>query len=252
MQNTTGVQMKKVVISNQKGGVGKTCLSTHIAHCASEKKLKVLFIDNDTQGNSGFNLEGYASKVFETIDIYTKEIDFLAIEDKSFVVFKGSKAIKNLEKENLKHLAINIKNANDVFDICLFDTPPTEGTLQDFPMLVADYILSPFELDNYSYMGFKTLISRISEIKKHNKKLQFLGFVPNRVDLRTKFDREQLEAVRTAYPAYMFGNGFYIPNRSAIKVANHNKIPVWKVKNGSEAAGFLRDLCNNVFDKLGV
>ena len=43
MQNNAGGKMKKIVISNQKGGVGKTCLSTHIAHCAIEKNLKVLF-----------------------------------------------------------------------------------------------------------------------------------------------------------------------------------------------------------------
>ena len=252
MQNNAGGKMKKIVISNQKGGVGKTCLSTHIAHCAIEKNLKVLFIDNDTQGNAGFNLEDYATKVFDAIDLYTTEIDFSEIENTNFVLLKGSKSIKDLDKDNFKYMASNIKKANNVFDICLFDTPPTEGALQDFPMLVSDFILSPFELDNYSYMGFKTLISRISEIKALNKKIQFLGFVPNRVDLRNKFDREQLEAVTSNYSAYMFGAGFYVPMRSAIKVANHSKVPVWKVKNGSKAGLFLKQLSNNVFEKIGV
>ena len=76
--------------------------------------------------------------------------------------------------------------------------------------------------------------------------------MPNRVDLRNKFDRDQLEAVTSTYPAYMFGDGLYIPTRSAFKVANHSKVPVWKVPNGSKAASFIKKLSNNVFDKLGV
>ncbi|HCW4204601.1 TPA: ParA family protein, partial [Acinetobacter baumannii] len=68
--------MKKLVVSNRKGGVGKTFISTHLAHSALEKELKLLFVDNDPQGNAGDSLEGYATNVFKTIDIFTQKIDF--------------------------------------------------------------------------------------------------------------------------------------------------------------------------------
>lgn len=247
--------MKKLVVSNQKGGVGKTFISTHLAHFALEKKLNTLFIDNDTQGNAGFSLGDFATQQFNTIDIYTKDIDFKELmneEGHTFILFKGSQEIKELSVENFQQFAINIQRANDFFDICIFDTAPTEGSLQDFPMLVSDFILSPFQLDNYSYNGFKTLIQRITEIQELNESIHFLGFIPNHVDLRSTFDKEQLEEVTGAYSSYMFGDGLYIPLRSAIKVATHTRVPVWKVKNSQNAAKLVRKLSKDVFNKIGV
>ena len=67
--------MKKLVVSNRKGGVGKTFISTHLAYSALEKKLNILFLDNDPQGNAGDSLEKHATHVLSTIDIFTKKID---------------------------------------------------------------------------------------------------------------------------------------------------------------------------------
>tara|TARA_R110002167_G_scaffold220096_1_gene424652 strand:- start:227 stop:850 length:624 start_codon:yes stop_codon:yes gene_type:complete len=43
--------MKIVAILNQKGGVGKTTLSTNIAHCLKSKGNRVLLVDGDPQGS---------------------------------------------------------------------------------------------------------------------------------------------------------------------------------------------------------
>lgn len=44
--------MKVVVVGNQKGGVGKTTISTNLAVAAALDGKRVLIIDADTQGNS--------------------------------------------------------------------------------------------------------------------------------------------------------------------------------------------------------
>jgi len=247
--------MKKLVVSNRKGGDGKTFISTHLAYSALEKKLNILFLDNDPQGNAGDSLEKHATHVFSTIDIFTKKIDFSSIckaNEQNFVVFKGTDDIEELEVEHLENLIENINAADEYFDICLVDTPPTSGKLQNYSFLISDFILSPFQLDSYSYTGFGTLIERISEIQELNPNIQFLGFIPNLVDLRSSFDRGQLKEVTEAYSGYMFGSGAYLPLRNPVKVANHTGMPVWKVKNGAKTGKLVRQLNKAIFDKVGV
>ncbi|ENG7912678.1 ParA family protein [Acinetobacter baumannii] len=246
--------MKKLVVSNRKGGVGKTFISTHLAHSALERNLNLLFIDNDPQGNAGDSLESYATKVFNTIDIYTQKIDFSECcqGDKYFVLFKGTEEIEELDSDNLDILVDNILSANEYFSLCVIDTPPTSGKLQDYSFTVSDFVLSPFQLDSFSYTGFATLIERISQIQEVNPNINFLGFIPNLVDLRSSFDREQLKNVTEEYAAFMFGSDSYLPLRTHVKIANHEGMPVWKVKNGAKTGKLVRKLNNAIFDKIGV
>ena len=45
--------MKTISLINLKGGVGKTTIATNLAYLLAESwELRVLFIDNDKQGNA--------------------------------------------------------------------------------------------------------------------------------------------------------------------------------------------------------
>jgi cellulose biosynthesis protein BcsQ len=61
--------MKILSVFNNKGGVGKTTLTYHLAHALSEKKFKVLLLDADPQ----CNLTIYSIPVEEIHDIWDKE-----------------------------------------------------------------------------------------------------------------------------------------------------------------------------------
>jgi chromosome partitioning protein len=251
MNGTKANQMKKIVVSNQKGGVGKTFVSTQLAFFAQEKGLRVLFVDNDSQGNAAATLGSVANKVLKTDDLYTQKIDFGVIEEKQFILFEGGNELKSKTNDSFKTFKENIEAASEFFDICIFDTPPAEGTLQDFPMAICDGIVSPFELHEYSYMGFKRIIERIKQIQQHNKGMLFLGFIPNKVDVRMKHHREQLEEITNAFSSFMFGGGDYIPSR-AVYQAYCARLPAWKVKGHAKEGKVLQQLSKNIFDKVGV
>lgn len=251
--------MKKLVISNQKGGVGKTTVSTHLAHYAFEKGLRVLFIDNDTQGNASFSLSKVCGYSLNSIDLYCSSIEIDNIKDQKFVLFKGDKRLSMLQdtdkaQDFLKCLIQNIKTLEEYFDLCIFDTAPTIGALQDFPMLVSDFIISPFELDQYSFLGFSDFINRFSEIKKLNKKINFIGFIPNRVVLTSCVQKTALANIKENFHKYLFGNDVFIPLRSSIQEANNLKIPVWEIKKTSakQTGKTLKDLNQKILSAIGV
>ena len=53
--------MRTIAVANQKGGVGKTFISTHLAVALAETGKRVLLVDLDPQGHAtgGLGLEDY-------------------------------------------------------------------------------------------------------------------------------------------------------------------------------------------------
>ena len=68
--------MKKLMVTIQKGGQGKTMLACHLAVFAAKHGLRVLFIDLDMQANSSWTLQQHASAVTAS-DFCWKRFDAL-------------------------------------------------------------------------------------------------------------------------------------------------------------------------------
>ena len=88
--------MKTITITNQKGGLGKTCLSTNIARfMSSDFKKKVLFLDFDVQANASETLKDFNSNItcYDLIsrDLTEQEINSLAMatENTNLVLIKA-------------------------------------------------------------------------------------------------------------------------------------------------------------------
>ena len=68
--------MKKIVITNEKGGIGKTSVAVHLAHYCYERGLRVLFVDMDKQGNSGFSLGKVSLETKDTFSLFAEIQNF--------------------------------------------------------------------------------------------------------------------------------------------------------------------------------
>ncbi|MDG5827023.1 ParA family protein (plasmid) [Xylella fastidiosa subsp. pauca] len=49
--------MKILAVANQKGGVGKSTLTVHLAYAAMEVGLRVLLVDMDKQGSASLTFQ---------------------------------------------------------------------------------------------------------------------------------------------------------------------------------------------------
>lgn len=230
--------MKIIVVANQKGGVGKSIVSIHLAFFFKELGFNVNVIDLDPQGNTSSILSNDFQN-FKASELFTEKLCDLKHNDRIFVGDIGlSNCQDNIDislfKNNINHLA-SLKN-NDQKTICIIDTAPTASTIQIAPLVVADFVVSPIEIDEFSFSGIKNISSTINNVKKqYNPKLNFLGIIPNRVHGNSPRQKQLLEQLQTNYGHLLLSKEIALGERQAVRDAIGNRQPVWKLKSRSKA-----------------
>lgn len=191
--------MRKISFINMKGGVGKTTLSTNVAHClATRENSKVLVVDIDPQFNatqcffSGDKYIEYLKNKGKTIlDLFQENVANISTVDgvtetKSFnysdikpvqilenlYMLPGNLNLYQIEisagsgKENRLKKYLDEINKIYHFDYVIIDTPPTPSIWMVSALLASDYYIIPVKPDPLSYTGIELLQNIISRKKR--------------------------------------------------------------------------------------
>ncbi|TWI44679.1 chromosome partitioning protein [Pseudomonas duriflava] len=253
--------MKTLVTAIQKGGQGKTFSTCHLAFDFSERGLKVLVVDLDPQANASYTLDnhksGYvASRLFNDTAEVVKAF-FSERDNSGITLIEGDGKLANLEQGvttqgAIEALRSNIKALNEFFDVCLIDTPPTLGKAMVAAIAASDFVVSPIELERYSMEGMKKMIAVILNLRKEYPDVQFLGMLPNLVDLRKPRDKTNLEQLQKAYPQFVMP--LKVDDRNSIAEALGERKPVWKIRKTAarKARQEVREYCQYVFERMEI
>ena len=247
--------MKTLVVANQKGGVGKSTLAVHITHLALEQGKRVLMVDMDAQRN--FTLS-FASTVEKTAlpaaDLFKKQItsqpfyvkENLAVIHASTALMSADslvsfgagdeanefmKKLLNLgedEVDVVKRPGAHLKAFAKDFDLCVIDTPPHLGVRLLASLAAADAVVTPVSIGFFELLGFGDLMQTINVVCSRqgiNPKLKPIGIVPTKTHSRRKKEEEALNAIRQKYSKMVLP--VELPERSAVREAVANKVPVW-------------------------
>ena len=243
-----------ITVSNQKGGTGKTTVSIHLALALAEAGKSVLFVDIDPQGNASKTLAPHRCNVVasELFSDATVRIE----RQESITLVSADAKMADLERANpqvINHFRNQILAQGQNFDFCIIDTPPSLGLRMTAALVVADHVLSPIELEEYSLDGIKMMLQTIFGVKqKFNPKLNFLGMLPNRFNSRSERQKATFANLVKDYSNLLIPAriGF----RSSIPEALEMGIPVWKMKKTSaaEAGKEFKEAFDYIFEKIGV
>ena len=246
--------MKTLVIANQKGGVGKTVLASHLIYAGCERGLRVLAVDFDQQGSLSLifapGLKGMTSA--DLFDLKTKQKPTVINKHLSLIRSDpGLLSVARADDAVIKRPRAVLKSLAGEFDLCVIDTPPSIGLALTAALAAADHVVTPLSIGPLELDGFGKLMETLRNVKAHyNPTLMHLGILPNKVNPRSAVQMEGIDALQEAFgEALMEG----LPSRTAVDFAVATGEPVWKsIRGGSHAAVAKewRAACGLILDRV--
>jgi len=164
---------KVISVLNQKGGVGKTTLTIHIATALARKGEKVLLVDADPQGSA---------------------LDWSALRPNEPLF-----PVAGLPKASIhKELPKLVQGYGTV----LIDGPPRVYDVAQSAIMASDLVLIPVQPSPYDVWAAKEIVDLLGEASVYKGKLKS-AFVINRKITNTAIGRDVAEAL-AEYPVPVF------------------------------------------------
>lgn len=206
--------MRRVVF-NQKGGVGKSTITSNLAAIAAASGQRVLVIDLDCQGNTTRYLLGDAadeehagSAAFfaETLKFSVREVDTSAFIVESpwenLHVMPASPELDELHgKLESRYKIYKLQKALEAlqlrdgsYDEIWIDTPPALNFYTRSALIAAQGCLIPFDCDDFSRRALYGLLEVVEEIRAdHAPELNVEGIVVNQFQARASLPQRTVQ-----------------------------------------------------------
>ncbi len=167
-----------LVISSQKGGVGKTTVSVNLAYSLARRGWRVLLVDADPQGGVGFSLSekardargffnllnGAASVDPNQLVLSTRLPEFRLMVSGNADLFLGEEEPRDTPelRERLRQLLADLSDN----DIVVVDTEAGIHGLTRAIMAVSDYLLLPQQAEPLSARSMPRLLRHIATLRR--------------------------------------------------------------------------------------
>ncbi len=217
-----------IAVGNQKGGVGKSTNTVHLATALGEKGYKSLIIDLDPSAGSTKHLGIPPESFSGTLELLTTEEtpETLAVTEKlprgvhlvparSELSELDHHMSKFIDKTRILERALTL--ARPMYDFIFLDTPPNPGaTTTVAAYSSADWFLLSAFPHPLAVGGLNEALKDIVDVRaRRNPNLEVLGVVVSAVDGRSNLWREVEEVVNRGLP----GRGFQTKISQAIEIA---------------------------------
>ncbi|HCV87244.1 MAG TPA: hypothetical protein DGB85_11765 [Deltaproteobacteria bacterium] len=198
--------MRAVAFQNQKGGVGKSTLSLLVAEQLAQSGRKVIFLDNDPQGNSTqWFLNRLTDADYPLIleELQSKNL-YNLLEEK----IAPQNALLELPETTVKLLAAtpNYEQAKTAFrdqpghenlfrmlllglstEALVCDTPGELSLLTNWSLSLCDVVVIPVQTEMFAVETLPIQLERIRTARKYlNPELKQIFLLPNLFDTRLK------------------------------------------------------------------
>ncbi|HEY8881178.1 MAG TPA: ParA family protein [Roseateles sp.] len=203
--------MRRVVF-NQKGGVGKSTITSNLAAIAAAAGRRVLVIDLDCQGNTSRYLMGETLEdgTPGSADFFESTLKF-SVRPPAATEFVTETPWENLHlmpaspeldelhsKLESRYKIYKLRDAllplADAYDEIWIDTPPALNFYTRSALIAAQGCLIPFDCDDFSRRALYGLLEAVEEIRAdHAPELSVEGIVVNQFQARASLPQRVVQ-----------------------------------------------------------
>jgi chromosome partitioning protein len=252
--------MKTIAIYHNKGGVGKTTVSTNLAAALSRKGYKVLLIDIDAQANSTFATGLVKFEFEEDDDLRDRNIcNLIASGDSDSIadVYRESQYFNDpeihvipahinlIDKQSdlttmvtsRTRLVKQLEHVEGTYDFVIIDTPPSRDIYAEVALIAADYLLIPSDLKPFANQGLPTVkdfIKKMNETREafSRAQIELLGVLPSKISTNARYLQytfpKQREVIERRYDMPLMESVIY--DRSALSESFNKTIIVGDIE----------------------
>ena len=218
---------RRIVVANQKGGVGKTTSAVNIAAALAQSGQRVLLLDLDPQGNASTALNvdhrrGVPSSydllvdavplddlvqpcpdvpglfvVPASIDLAGAEIELIEVPQREGRLRSMLDAAPSLRADPAEH-----EGAARRYDYLLVDCPPSLGLLTLNALVAGEEMMIPIQAEYYALEGLGQLLETVDLVRGHlNPALVVSTILLTMYDARTRLAAGVAREVREHFAA---------------------------------------------------
>lgn len=207
---------RKIVVANQKGGVGKTTTAINLSASLASAEARTLLVDFDPQGNAtaglGLDRSGLEHTVYDVLcgDVSVEEAIYPTENENLFILpARSDLAGASVELLGLKNRQNCLRDIltiiNNDYEYILIDCPPSLGILTVNAFVAADSLLIPIQCEYFALEGLSDLMGTLERIRQgFNPEIEIEGVLLTMFDERLNLSSQIAENVKNFLGERMF------------------------------------------------
>lgn len=213
-KHTKRERMRRMAVTNQKGGSGKTTTAVNLAAALGEAGRRVLVLDLDPQASASAWL-GVKDGGRGLLDVFTEGRDLASLvhstEAPGVDVVPSSAWLVGVDKalagevgsETILRRAL--ERLPDRWDVVIVDCPPSLGLLAISALVGCPEVLVPVETRVMALAGLAALVQTLERVRERlNPELRLTGLLACRVDARTRLSQDVIGTMRERFGGDVF------------------------------------------------
>lgn len=224
----------RIVVTSQKGGVGKTTVALNLAPALARRGLRTALVDLDPQGAIALSLakgdtewRGLAEVLVQQVPV--REV-LVRTKEPGLAILPRGRLDPTDVREFERGIGVAgvldgvLRELEHDFDVVLVDTPSGLGTIPRAALAACGWALAIEKAEALSMRSIAQILRVIEHVKREeNAGLELLGILPTMVELSKEFSQAAMVTLWSGFAGVLDST---IPRSDVFGRASHVGLPL--------------------------